>query len=195
MSESARPVSVDRAVPGDARPALAQSETRIEDILETDGLFVSTTVGVSMWPLLRNRRDTIVVAAVPEDRRDGLRVGDVALYRADGRYVLHRVIGFWPDGAYMIRGDNTLAAEHVEPAQVIGVLAEIYRRRGPARVGDDRTLHIDCAASRGYRRYWRIWLAIWPVRRVAKVLRLAAGRLARRALAPFGWRGRHPNGY
>ena len=33
----------------------------IEQVLETEGVFVSTTVGTSMYPMLRNRRDTIVV--------------------------------------------------------------------------------------------------------------------------------------
>ena len=33
----------------------------IEQVLETEGVCVSTTVGTSMYPMLRNRRDTIVV--------------------------------------------------------------------------------------------------------------------------------------
>ena len=33
----------------------------IEDALATQGMYVGTTVGVSMRPMLRNRRDTIIV--------------------------------------------------------------------------------------------------------------------------------------
>lgn len=32
----------------------------IEEALESQGFYMSTTVGVSMFPLLRNRRDTIL---------------------------------------------------------------------------------------------------------------------------------------
>ena len=33
----------------------------IEDALNEKGVYVSTTSGVSMYPMLRNRRDTIIV--------------------------------------------------------------------------------------------------------------------------------------
>ena len=33
----------------------------IEDVIQKDGVYVSTTAGVSMYPMLRNRRDTIII--------------------------------------------------------------------------------------------------------------------------------------
>lgn len=33
----------------------------IEGVLARDGVWVSTTAGTSMWPMLRDRRDTVVV--------------------------------------------------------------------------------------------------------------------------------------
>ena len=33
----------------------------IEEVLEQKGIYVSTTAGVSMYPLLRHRKDTIVI--------------------------------------------------------------------------------------------------------------------------------------
>ena len=62
--------------------------TDIESILDADGVFVSTTSGVSMYPMLRDRRDTIIVTR-PKER---LKKYDVALYRRGESYVLHRVI-------------------------------------------------------------------------------------------------------
>lgn len=34
----------------------------IEETLEKEGVYVSTTVGTSMYPMLRNRRDTIIIS-------------------------------------------------------------------------------------------------------------------------------------
>ena len=36
-------------------------KSHIEDVLAENGVFVSTTVGMSMYPMLRNRRDTIII--------------------------------------------------------------------------------------------------------------------------------------
>ena len=94
----------------------------IEKILDSDGVFVSTTSGVSMYPLVRNRRDTIIVT--PTNER--LQKYDVALYRRDDNYVLHRVIKVLPD-SYIIRGDNCILLEHVKEGEILGKLTGIYR--------------------------------------------------------------------
>ncbi|WP_207764558.1 S24/S26 family peptidase [Bifidobacterium parmae] len=146
--------------------------TDIEGVLAREGMLVSTTVGVSMLPMLRNRRDTIVIRPLAPGER--LRVGDVPLYRVGERYVLHRVIGVH-DGWYAIRGDNCVATEHVRDGQVLGRLTECYRG----------SRHVVCDESRGYRLYWRMWLATWPLRRCWKAMRHAVGRVLRL----FGWKG------
>lgn len=146
----------------------------IESVLAREGLFVSTTVGISMFPMLRNRRDTIIVRPIDTRHGERLSVGDVALYRVADRYVLHRVIGVH-DGWYAIRGDNCVTTEHVLDDQVLGWLAEFYRG----------SHHVDCD-SRWYRAYWRLWLAVWPVRRCWKQLRGIVGRVLR----SLGWKGR-----
>ena len=143
----------------DAAPA--GSQPRIEDVLRTEGVYVSTTVGVSMWPMLRNRRDTIVVR--PAAGR--LNRYDVALYRAHGNYVLHRVVRVLPEG-YIIIGDNCITEEHVEDSQVLGVLSEFYR--GDKHVG---------MAGLPYRAYVWLWVTTAPARHFAK---RAKGWLGRR---------------
>lgn len=67
---------------------MADPKRSIQEVLERDGVWISTTAGTSMWPMLRDRRDTIVVRPV-EGR---LRPYDIALYRRGNAYILHRVI-------------------------------------------------------------------------------------------------------
>ncbi len=97
-------------------------QSNIEKILSDDGVYVSTTSGVSMYPLLRDRRDTITVTPCAER----LKKYDVALYRRGDRYVLHRVIKVLPD-SYIIRGDNCILLEHVRDEEILGKLTGIYR--------------------------------------------------------------------
>ena len=70
---------------------------RIEDVLREKGLYVSTTAGVSMYPMLRDRRDTIMIR--PAEGR--LKKYDVPLYRRGKAYVLHRIVKVLPD-SYVI---------------------------------------------------------------------------------------------
>ena len=89
----------------------------IEAQLREQGFYVSTTVGWSMFPMLRNRRDRVVVLPVGQER---LRKYDLPLYRRpDGKYILHRIIGV-REGEYIIRGDNTYVKEHVPDGWILG---------------------------------------------------------------------------
>ncbi len=120
----------------------------IEQVLEQEGVFVSTTSGVSMRPLFKDRRDTIVVVK-PTGR---LKKYDVPLYRSGDKYLLHRVIEVLPD-SYVIRGDNCYAKEYgITDADVVGVLREFYRKSKHYTVND-------C----GYRLYARVWVALHPL--------------------------------
>lgn len=101
---------------------------RIEELLERDGVYVSTTAGVSMMPMLRDRRDTIVITPAVER----LEKYDVALYRRGDDYLLHRVVKVLPD-SYVICGDNCVTLEKgITDAQVVGKLTEV--RRGEKQV-------------------------------------------------------------
>ena len=95
----------------------------IEEVLLSRGQYVGPTVGVSMLPMLKNRRDTIVVQA----KTERLKRLDVALYRRGDSYILHRVLQ--PiDGGYLIRGDNCYFDENLPEEDVIGVLTEFFRK-------------------------------------------------------------------
>ena len=60
---------------------------KIEDGLLEKGVYIGPTVGVSMLPMLKNRRDTIVV----RPKTEKLKRLDVALYKRGTAYILHRV--------------------------------------------------------------------------------------------------------
>ena len=95
----------------------------IEEVLLETGKYIGPTVGVSMLPMLKNRRDTIVVKA----KTERLRPLDVALYKRGDAYILHRVLSVTDEG-YIIRGDNCLYDEIVPEETVIGVLTEFFRK-------------------------------------------------------------------
>ena len=152
---------------------MSVAETRdFAAVLADEGMLVTTTMGVSMRPMLREGRDVIVVRPLPRGER--LRVGDVPLYRVGDRYVLHRVIGVH-DGWYAIRGDNCVTVERVTDEQVLGRLEEWYR--GERHGSPDDLL---------YRCYWRLWVGSWPVRRIARRIRALAGRVRRLLMRTTG---------
>lgn len=117
----------------------------IETILEKEGVFVGTTSGVSMEPLFRHRRDTIVIRPVT----GRLKKYDVPLYRRGNDYVLHRILQVLPD-SYVILGDNCVVKEHgITDDQIVGVLTEFYRKEKHVTVQDF-----------WYRVYVRLWCSI-----------------------------------
>ena len=127
------------------------NKRQIEDVLKEEGLFVSTTVGVSMFPMLRNRRDTIIV--MPYEGR--LKKYDVPLYKRGSDYILHRIIEVRPD-SYVIRGDNCIQKEYgITDEQILGVLTGFYR--GSKKVNMD---------GWGYKLYVRLWWALHQIRRM-----------------------------
>ena len=141
----------------------AESNGNIERQLAEQGFYVSTTVGCSMRPMLRNRRDRVIVLPIGDER---LKKYDLPLYRRpDGKYILHRIIGV-RDGEYVIRGDNTYAKEYVPDAWVLGYVSEFYRGKR----------HV-LSSARSYRFYARVWNLIYPVRRVFHAGRSFAARV------------------
>ena len=95
----------------------------VEESLRINGYYASTTAGTSMYPLLRHRKDNIVVR--PCNGR--LKKYDVPLYKVGEKYVLHRIIKVLPNG-YVICGDNCINKEYgITDENILGVLSEIYR--------------------------------------------------------------------
>ncbi len=95
---------------------------RIEEILAENGKCIGKTEGDSMYPLIVEGKNKVLVT-LPEFP---LLKGDVPLYKRDGRYVLHRIVRVTKKG-YIISGDNRGHAEKgITDSDIIGVLAGVY---------------------------------------------------------------------
>ena len=90
----------------------------IEDAIKDGGEFRLITAGTSMLPMLRDRKDTVILRRV----EGKLKKYDLPLYkRADGSFVLHRIVGFGEKG-YKMSGDNHPMIEYpVTDEQIIAV--------------------------------------------------------------------------
>ena len=122
---------------------------KIEDIIEKEGYYISTSVGNSMLPFLRERKDTIVI-----QKRKQYKKFDVVLYKRKGNYVLHRIIKVLPE-TFHIRGDNCYYDEYVKHNEIIGVMVECYR--------GEKKVKLDSLAYKIYV-YLRVYL--YPIRRI-----------------------------
>lgn len=110
--------------------------------------------GHSMRPLLREGRDTVVLA--PCGERD-LRRGDIVLFRHAGRHVLHRILRC--DGErFLLAGDgNYRIEERCRRSDIVARCTTVIRPSG-------RTV---CCDSLRWRIQSGIWLSLAaPVRRV-----------------------------
>lgn len=106
-------------------------------------------MGISMLPMLREGRDSVVLSPAPER----LSKYDLPLYRRDsGAYVLHRIIG--AGETYTCIGDNQFVCETgIRRDQVIAVVT------GFRRNGQDHTV-----TEPGYRLYCVFWHYTRPLR-------------------------------
>lgn len=137
----------------------------IEDVLKNEGVFVSTTVGTSMYPMLRNRRDTIIVS--PYEGR--LKKYDVPLYKRNSDYILHRIVEVRPD-SYVICGDNCERKEYdITDEHILGVLTGFYR--GSKQINMNGWM---------YKTYVNVWVFLFPLRKIAKLGRRIAAKVWRK---------------
>ncbi|MBQ7172573.1 MAG: hypothetical protein IJR88_00415 [Clostridia bacterium] len=145
-----------------------ENRLSIEEQLKKEGFFVSTTAGYSMWPMLRNRRDRVIIRAYAENETP--KINDLALYhRSDGKYVLHRIL--WVKPTHCIaRGDNTFFLEKVKYKTILGRVTEFYR--------NDKHHTTD---SFLYRLYVWAWRILFPARFVCHACKMIFHKLLSRA--------------
>ena len=124
---------------------------KIEDILQQEGYYISTSVGNSMLPFLRDRTDTIIIKKSTYYKKF-----DVVLYKSKDKYILHRIISISKD-IYHIRGDNCYYDEYIPSKDIIGVMSECYR--GEHRVNLNGILYKLYV-------YYRVYL--YPIRLLIK---------------------------
>ena len=137
-----------------------QSEKEIytfEELLDQKGHFVYTNVGISMLPLLRQRRDLIEI----RKKQGRCKKYDVVLYKRGDKYILHRIIKV-RENDYVIRGDNCIVLEYgITDDMILGVMTRVVRDGKYISTTDWR-----------YKLYYHLWVDFYPIR--VLILRLKA---------------------
>lgn len=138
------------AVKQERRVSLAELYPLLTEILEHGGTFSLTVTGMSMYPFLVGGRDKVTLA--PVDRE--LKKNDLPLYRrADGSFVLHRIVKCEQDGTYTCCGDHQWTPETGLRREQMVALATAFVRKG--RCATERNV-----LYRAYRTVWT-WLLRW----------------------------------
>lgn len=105
-------------------------------VISDGGLFRLYIKGTSMLPLLRQGKDSVMLATPSE-----LRKNDIILYkRSDGSYVLHRIIRIKKDG-YLICGDNQFVIERgINSNNVIAKVVSFFRDENEIKLDNEKYL-------------------------------------------------------
>ena len=128
------------------------SKSSFEEELDKKGIRVYTNKGNSMYPLIRQGKDVLIIKKC----NTRLKKMDVPLYkRESGQYVLHRIIKV-NENDYVIRGDNTYSNETgIRDDQILGVLS------GVIRSGKEISVN-----SFGYKLYSYFWYYTYYLRKI-----------------------------
>ena len=124
-----------------------------------------TVVGNSMWPLLKNGRDTVILRTLDSP----LKKGDLVLFSpVKGRYLLHRVTRLGGD-FFESTGDANFSSDGEFPVGCILGRVIVIHRKGK---------RISCK-SLPYRLFVWVWMSLFPLRRpLLRLLRKCARGLA-----------------
>ncbi len=111
-----------------------------------------TVSGNSMFPLFANRRDTVELKYVENESQ--IKKYDIVFYRrANGQYVLHRVLEKH-NSHLIIAGDGEIEKEYAVEAKSVIAKVIAFTRKG-------KHASID---STPYRIYYVLWTAVFPLR-------------------------------
>lgn len=127
-------------------------ETLIEKYINANGELVTVPVGTSMYPMLRNRRDSVYMVKYDGS---GLNRYDLPVYkRKNDMLVMHRCIGKNING-YIMCGDNQWIPElGIKDEQIIAIVKGFYR--------DEKYIPV---TKRHYRLYCKFWCRSLRIRK------------------------------
>lgn len=96
-----------------------------ENIINEKGFLVYSIVGTSMYPLLKEKSDSVHLIKI--NRK--LKKNDVILYkRNNGQYVLHRLVKI-KNGNYVFCGDNQCQKEYgIKDQNIIAIMEGYYKK-------------------------------------------------------------------
>lgn len=119
------------------------SKSSFEEELDKKGILVYTNKGNSMYPLIRQGKDVLIIKKC----NTRLKKMDVPLYkRESGQYVLHRIVKV-NSNDYVIRGDNTYSNETgIRDDQILGVLSGVIR--------DGKEISVNSLSYKIYSYFW-----------------------------------------
>ncbi len=105
--------------------------------------------GISMTPILHNIKDSVVLS-----KADKVKKYDIVLYkRANGKYILHRIIGR-KKGAFVMAGDFETDKEYPVYENMIIAKVISFRRNGKDYTPEDFVIRL----------YSVLWVLVFPVR-------------------------------
>ena len=127
-------------------------KTSYEEELNRKGTFTYTCSGISMLPLLRQRKDLFTI----EKPKGRCKKYDVVLYkRPPESYVLHRIVEV-RENDYVILGDNCFYKEYgICDEDIIGIMTSFVRNGKQYLV-----------SNKWYRLYAVVWYWLYPLRRL-----------------------------
>ena len=94
-----------------------------EEILERDHVLVYTCKGFSMWLLLHQNEDLLMLRK--PDRE--LRKNDIVLFKASTKYLLHRIVKVHGDTIITAGDHNAFKDRAISKDRVIGILTSFVR--------------------------------------------------------------------
>lgn len=140
--------------------------TTYREIIAEKGMFIGLPVGVSMWPMIRQRVDTIKLVKITRP----LKKHDVILYqRKNDQYVLHRIVKVEKD-SYTLCGDNQWQKEKgITEEMIIAVLDGFFRK--------EKYVSID---NFWYKAYYHVWAFLRPMRKMTYYLKALVKKIIRK---------------
>ena len=132
------------------QPDMQEFSPFICEILKNGGSARITVTGNSMWPMLKDGADSVLIEPITRE----VKKWELPLYqRDDGSLILHRVMKK-KKGAYVMCGDNQVIVEWpVRSDQIIGIAVEFTRKGKTTR-----------CSNLLYRTYAAIWSIMRPYR-------------------------------
>ncbi len=155
-----------------------QETITFEELLDKKGVFVYTNVGVSMLPLLRQRKDIIEI----RKKQGRCKKYDVVLYKRQGKHILHRIIKV-RENDYVIVGDNCIWREYgVTDEMIMGVMTRVIR--------DGKSI---CPTDWKYKVYVHLWCDFYYIRIAILYVKMLGKAVVRKLKKAFFGKGRQTN--
>ena len=105
-----------------------------QTVLNQTGTLSFVPNGNSMWPFLKNGKQTVIIEKLPTTVKE---LDVVFFKRENGDYVLHRVVAV--DGEKLtVRGDSQLFTESINKEYAFGIMTGFYKGKNLVLASDKK---------------------------------------------------------